>query len=90
MAAAISSACVSSATRSARDDRGKRLADDVHNEGRRRHGRRVIDGMRVHPGPHPPGHEMLVLAADHAILLRHEEPARTVLPERPIGFRILR
>jgi hypothetical protein len=44
----------------------------------------MIDGMRAHPYPHPLRHEALCFVDDHAILLRHEEPRRTVLPQRSI------
>ena len=65
-------------------DLGHRLADDVHDNGRRGHDRRMIDGMGPHLSLHPLGHEALIFLDDHAVLLGHQVPGRTVLPQRPI------
>ena len=65
-------------------DSRDRLPDHVHNQFGRGDDRGMIDGMRPGPGLHSLGHETLSLVDDHAILLRHQEPARTCLPKRPI------
>ena len=44
----------------------------------------MIDGMRPHPGLHPLGHETLIVADDHAVLLSDEIPGHTILPPRSI------
>src|SRR5215469_5595108 len=51
--------------------------------GRRDH-RRVVHLARAGAGAHPLGHEALRIRGDHAVLLGDQEPARAVLPQRPL------
>src|SRR6201999_3877470 len=68
---------------SACHQRAHRLDDDVHDDARRGHDRRVIDRIRSHLRLHPGSYETLRFGHDHAIFLRHQEPAWTILPQRP-------
>lgn len=60
------------------------LADDVHDDLWGGDEWCVIDWMGAHAGLHAFRHEALVLMNDHPILLGHEVPGRTVLPQGPL------
>src|SRR6266550_6258327 len=55
--------------------------DDVHDDTRRRHTRRMVNRVRSHFCLHPLSHEELCFLDNHAVLLGQEEIARPVLPE---------